>query len=237
MNVNRDLSPQCGACASMDRSIFSALHTPDVETLSFEKSCRHYDRNEPVFHEGSYSDGLYCIHDGKIKISRMGPNGRETIIRFATAGDTIGYTALVSGEKLNVSAIALEPTQVCRVPRESIFRLIRSNPTLAMSLMQLMSHELEESERRVVELAQKSVKERVAEALLVLKETFGYEADGETISIHLTREELADVVGTATESVIRMLSDLKHQHIIETEGTNIRIKNVSALIRVANLTD
>lgn len=221
----------------MDRSIFTALNTTDLETLSFEKSCRHYAKGEPIFHEGAYSDGLYCIHDGKVKITRMGPNGRETIIRFATPGDTIGYTALVSGERLNVSAVALENTQVCRVSRDSIFRLIRSNPSLAMSLMQLMSHELEESERRVVELAQKSVKERVAEALLVLKETFGFEADGETISIHLSREELAEVVGTATESVIRMLSDLKQQHIIETEGTNIRIKNVNALIRVANLDD
>ncbi|CAN5550386.1 Crp/Fnr family transcriptional regulator [soil metagenome] len=221
----------------MDQSIFNALNSTDLESLSFEKSCRLYERSEPIFHEGSYSDGLYCIHDGKIKITRMGPNGRETIIRFATGGDTIGYTALVSGEQLNVSAVALEPTQVCRVPRESIFRLIRANPSLTMNIMQLMSHELEESERRVVELAQKSVKERVAEALLVLKETFGYEADGETISIHLTREELADVVGTATESVIRMLSEFKHLHIIETEGTNIRIKNVTALIRVANLSE
>jgi len=217
--------------------MFSSLSGTILESIDLEKSCRLYARNEPIFHEGGYSDGLYCIHEGKVKISRMGPNGRETIIRFGTSGDTLGYTALVSGEKLNVSAIALEPTQVCRIPKDSIFRLIKSAPSLALSLMQLMSHELEESERRVVELAQKSVKERVAEALLVLKETFGFEADGETISIHLTREELADVVGTATESVIRMLSDLKHQHIIETEGTNIRIKNASALLRIANLSD
>jgi CRP/FNR family transcriptional regulator, polysaccharide utilization system transcription regulator len=96
---------------------------------------------------------------------------------------------------------------------------------------------LDEAERRVVELAQKSVLERVAEALLVLRETFGTMEDGETLNMQLTREEIADIVGTAPESVIRMLSDLRGEHIIETEGRKILLKNVPALIRTANLTD
>jgi CRP/FNR family transcriptional regulator len=104
-------------------------------------------------------------------------------------------------------------------------------------MMQLMSNELDEAERRVVELAQKTVRERVAEALLVLRETFGVLADGETLNMQLTREEIADIVGTAPESVIRMLSDLRHDHIIATEGRKILLKNVPALIRAANIDD
>lgn len=98
-----------------------------------------------------------------------------------------------------------------------------------------MSHELQETEQRVVELAQKSVRERVAEALLVLKNTFGTEEDGETLNLPLTREEIADIVGTAPESLIRMLSDLKADNIIETHGRRIRLVDHKALVQTANL--
>ena len=96
---------------------------------------------------------------------------------------------------------------------------------------------MEDTERRVVEIARKSVRERVAEALLILRETFGYEADGKTLNMTLTREEIADIVGTAPESVIRMLTDLKNEELIETEGRRIRVKNLRGLVAAANLVD
>jgi CRP/FNR family transcriptional regulator len=103
--------------------------------------------------------------------------------------------------------------------------------------MQDLSHELEDAERRVVEIAQKSVRERVAEALLVLKETFGVDQDGETLNSPLTREEIASIVGTAPESVIRTLAEFKADKLIETSGRAIRLKNVKGLIKTANIND
>lgn len=229
--------PSCENCGARVTSTFATLTVLETEELSQTKSCSPLERGATVFEEGQYPRGLYCIHHGHLKLVRFGPDGREQIIRFAGAGDTIGYAAMITGGPYTISAIAVEPTSVCFVPSDLIHRYIRENTHLALRIMQLMSHELQDTERRVVELAQKSVRERVAEALLVLKETFGTEDDGETLNMPLTREEIADVVGTAPESLIRMLSELKADDVIETHGRRIRLKNIKALISAANLSD
>ncbi len=229
--------PSCENCGARVTSTFATLTVAETEELSQTKSCQMLERGAVVFEEGQYPRGLHCIHHGHLKLVRFGPDGREQIIRFAGAGDTIGYAAMITGGQYTISAIAVEPSSVCFVPSDLIHRYIRENTHLALRIMQLMSHELQDTERRVVELAQKSVRERVAEALLVLKETFGTEEDGETLNMPLTREEIADVVGTAPESLIRMLGELKADDVIETVGRRIRLKNIKALISAANLSD
>jgi len=194
-------------------------------------------RGDRVFGEGQYARGLYCLHSGHAKVVKYGHDGREQILRFAGPGDTLGYAAMITGEPYTVEAIAVEDSSVCFIPTELIQRYLRDNAHMALSVMQVMSHELQDTERRVVELAQKSVRERVAEALLVLRDTFGTEEDGETLNLPLTREEIADIVGTAPESLIRMLSELRANDIIETKGRRIRVKNIKALIDAANLGD
>lgn len=227
----------CNECGSHATSVLEALTVLELETVSTTRSCRAFDRNDHLFEIGQHPQGLFCIHQGHIKVTREGHDGREQIIRFAGPGDVLGYGSLVSGQPYRTAATAVERSNVCFIPRDVITRTVRENPHLALRMMQLMSNELDEAERRVVELAQKSVRERVAEALLVLRETFGTMEDGETLNMQLTREEIADIVGTAPESVIRMLSDLKGEHIIETEGRKILLKNVPALIKAANIDD
>lgn len=229
--------PSCAECGSHSTSVLESLTVLELETVDTTKTCRAYDRNVHLYQLGHHPQGLFCIHGGHVKITREGHDGREQIIRFAGPGDVIGYGALIAGRTYHTTATAVEKSHVCFIPREVITRAIRENPHMALRMMQLMSNELDEAERRVVELAQKSVRERVAEALLVLRETFGVLSDGETLNMQLTREEIADIVGTAPESVIRMLSDLRHDHIIETEGRKILLKNVPALIRAANIDD
>ena len=227
--------PQCDTCGARVTSVFAALEGNELVEVNTGKTCITVKRGESVFSEGQYSRGLHCVHHGHLKLVRYGKDGKEQILRFAGAGDTIGYSAMITGEPYSIEAIAVEDTSVCFVPAEMVQRHLRENPHLSLSVMQLMSHELQNTERRVVELAQKSVRERVAEALLVLKDTFGTESDGETLNIPLTREEIADIVGTAPESLIRMLSELKSNDVIETEGRRIRVKNMKALIDAANL--
>ncbi len=225
----------CESCGARVTSVFATLTIGETEELSTVKTCQHYDRGEVLFSEGQYPRGLYCVHHGHLKLVRFGKDGREQIIRFAGSGDTIGYAAMVTGEPYSISAIAVEPSAVCFVPNDNVQRYLRENPHLSLRVLQLMSHELQDTERRVVELAQKSVRERVAEALLVLRSTFGTEEDGQTLNMPLTREEIADIVGTAPESLIRMLGELKSDNVIETVGRRIRVKDLNALKDAANL--
>lgn len=216
-------------------SVFATLEPAEITEVTTTKSCHQIHRGDAVFSEGQYPRGLHCIHHGYIKLVRYGRDGREQIIRFAGAGDTIGYAAMITGQPYTISAIAVESSAVCFVPNENIHRYLRDNPQLSLRVLQLMSHELQDAERRVVELAQKSVRQRVAEALLVLRSTFGTDDDGETLNMPLTREEIADIVGTAPESLIRMLSEFKADHVIETVGRRIKVKNVEALRIAADL--
>ncbi len=190
-----------------------------------------------MFHVGQYPRGVYCIHSGHVKLTRTGPDGKELILRFAGAGDMVGYASLLMNEPYSMNCIAVEDSSICFVPSDIVFRIVRDSPQLALRVMQDMSHEIEEAEKRVVEIAQKSVRERVAEALLVLKETFGLADDGQTLNSPLTREEIASIVGTAPESVIRTLSEFKADNLIETSGRSIRITNVKGLVKTANIHD
>ena len=235
--MREEFHVSCETCGNRVSSVFATLSTAESEPVALSKSCHRYDRGEAIFEMGQYPRGLHCLHSGHAKLVRYSPDGREQIIRFASGGDSMGYSSLLTNEPYTISAVAVEPTSVCFIPSEVIFRFIRENSKMTLHVMQLMSRELQETERRVVELARKSVRERVAEALLVLRETFGVEEDGETLNMPLTREEIADVVGTAPESLIRMLSDLKADHLIETTGRRIKVKDVKALVSVANLSD
>lgn len=230
-------NPSCSSCGSRSTSVIDALSIDELDGVTGAKRCQRFERNDTLFHEGQYPSSLFCIHSGHVKVYRTGADGKEQIIRFAGHGDVIGYGSILTGTPYATSAAAVEQSSVCVIPRELMTKLVRGNSALALKLMEMLSQELDDAERSIVRLAQKSIRERVAEALLVLRETFGLENDGETISAQLTREELANVVGTAPESVMRTLSDLRHDNLIETEGRFIRIKDLNKLAKVANLQD
>ena len=230
-------NPPCATCGSRVKAAFSALTILESEEVSDIKTCIQYGRNDTIFQAGQYPRGVYCIHHGHVKLTRSGPDGKEQILRFAGPGDMVGYASMVGGLPYTMNCRAVDDSAVCYIPSETLFRIVRENPQMAFRVMQDLSHELEDAERRVVEIAQKSVRERVAEALLVLKTTFGVHEDGETLNSPLTREEIAAIVGTAPESVIRALSEFKADRLIETEGRTIRLKNVKGLIRTANIID
>ncbi len=218
-------------------STFASLTMNEVGQVTETKACSSYGRGSVIFSYGQYPRGVYCIHKGHVKLTRPTPDGREHILRLAGAGDLVGYASMISGEPYTVNCVAVEETSICFVPSDLILSIVRENTHLALRVMQDLSHELEDAERRVVEIAQKSIRERVAEALLVIKETFGVAEDGETLNSPLTREEIAGIVGSAQESVIRTLSEFKSDKLIEIVGRSIRVKNVKGLIKAANLFD
>ncbi|RMF55324.1 MAG: Crp/Fnr family transcriptional regulator, partial [Calditrichaeota bacterium] len=198
--------PSCEECSTRICSIFSELTPEELELISHNKGGNLYKRGQHIFFAGTRPSGLYCINSGKVKVFKIDQSGKEQIVRLAKSGDILGYRTLISGDLYTSFAAPLEDSMICFIPKSVFLNLIQSNPMLSMKVMQLLAQDLRAAEERIANIAQKSVRERLAEALLILREFYGMEEDNETLGVAITREDLANIVGTATETVIRFLS-------------------------------
>ena len=226
----------CANCPSRIDSPFHELSHDELTKVQNIKSCTFFKKGQIIFHEGNRPGGIYCIRKGKVKLSRLGSDGKEQIIRFGKDSDIIGYRSILSGENLSATATTLEDTSACFVPKKILFDSIEGNPKFSLRIMKEMSRELGEAGKLITNLAQKSVRERLAEVILVLRTTFGETEEG-NVDISLTREELANMVGTATESVIRLLSEFKEDQLIELKGRKLKITNPDQLARIGKVFD
>lgn len=226
----------CEICSSTRKSIFKDFNGKEIEKLSANRNCNFYKKGQIIFFEGNYPDGLFCIREGKVKVFKIGSTGKEQIIRFAKNGDALGYRALLVGETYSASAAALEDSNICFIRKDVVFELFKSNHNFSLSLLKLLSRDLEDVENKMVRLAQKPVRDRLAEALLILKETYGTDKQG-NINISLSREDFAGIVGTATETVIRLLTEFKKENLISTKGKKIKIIDADELVRISRLND
>lgn len=234
---NKPVSPNCERCESRMKSVFCNLPLADLSILNDNKGCSSYKKGQSIFSEGALPLGLFCVNAGKIKVSQIGEEGREQIVRLAKAGDILGYRALIGGGRYSSSATALDDSSICFIPKSVFFSILDNNNSLSLQIMKLLSHDLDQAEHKITNLAQKPVRERVAEALLFLKEVYGFEADGQTLNVTLTREEIANIVGTATETLIRFLSEFKGDNLIELNSKKIKLTNVNGLVKTANIYD
>lgn len=226
--------PTCEECTTKGHPIFKDLSQEDLNALNFDKGCSLYKRGNVIYHEGNRIKGYYCVNSGIVKMYKTGIDGKEQIIRFAKTGDIIGYRSVLSKELACTTAKVIEDAVLCFIPSDSLFEMVKSNSAFAMNLMQLTCKELGEANNYITDIAQKTVRERLAEVLLLLKDKFDLD-ENQVLRISLTREELANLVGTATESVIRLLSEFKADQMIELQGRKIKIINLPALQKVANL--
>ncbi|MBP7504811.1 MAG: Crp/Fnr family transcriptional regulator [Prolixibacteraceae bacterium] len=214
--------------------LFKKLTDEELNRLNFEKSCSSYRKGTIVYREGSRLTGFYCVTRGIIKIFKTGIDGKEQIIRFAKRGEIIAYRSLLSQELACTTAKVIEEAVLCHVPYQTLLYLIQNNWQFAHHMLQIVCRELREANDYITDIAQKSVRERLAEVLLLLKENFELDHQN-TLQISLTREELANMVGTATESVIRLLSEFRQDNLIELQGRKIKFLNISGLRKVAGL--
>lgn len=221
-------------CDVSHKSIFCNLTSDEIETFDKHKSCLLFKKGQQVFKEGAYPQGVFIIDSGKIKLEHSGDEGKMQIVRMAKAGDLLGYRALFCGEKYNATAVALEEANLCFIPKDIFFRVLDSNRHLSLDVIKILAKDLRNAEDHLTELAQKPVRERLAKALLSLNETYGVDHIQGTINVHLSREEIADLVGTATETAIRLLSDFRHEGIIELIGKKIKISDPDKLQKVAH---
>jgi CRP-like cAMP-binding protein len=226
--------PLCDRCALESSSIFKYLKPDEVISINYEKDFRQYKRGDILYQEGNRISGFYCINSGIIKVFKTGFDGKEQIIRFAKQGDIIAYRSVLSNELACTSAKVIEDCQVCFIPSEILISFIKTNPNFALELIKLSCHELGEANSFITDIAQKTVRERLAEVLLFLVNDFGLDRQ-QFLNISLTREELANIVGTATESVIRLLSEFKSDKLVELNGRRIKIINTKGLEKISNV--
>jgi len=224
-------------CESRDRGIFCNMHLLQLEDLSRNKISNTYKKGSAIFFQGNPPFGLYCINSGKVKLYQVGSDGRESIIRIAHDGDILGHRSLFSQQSYHATAVALEDTVICFIDKKYIFDVITRQPSVTLKIIERLSREMGAAEKRSSSMSQKSVRERLAEVLLWLKETYGCALDDGRIklTITLTREEIASMIGTSSETVIRTISDFKDEGILEQEGKIMFISDEGKLLEFANL--
>ncbi len=223
----------CNACVHKLNSIFSHLTDSELEEVEYEKSCNFFKKDNYLYHEGTRINGFYCINSGIIKLFKTGVVGKDQIIKFASKGDIIGYRSILSQEPACTTAKVIEDTSLCYIPASLLLKLVNSNQNFSMEILKLACKELGDANNFITDIAQKTVRERLAEVLIILKDQFDLDKDG-NLQITLTRNELASIVGTATESVIRLLSEFKADKLVELKGKKIKIINLPGLIKLSN---
>lgn len=223
---------KCEQCIVREFSSLKALTKEELLKLSDCKTSHIIKKGEVIFEEGENVNGIYCIKDGICKLTKLSANGKDHIVKLVTKGELLGQRSMISDEPVNLSAVALEDMQVCFIPKSEVMGYFDKNNQFSMNVMKTICGDLKEADDHMVNLAQKTVKERLAETLLYLHDTFGENKDN-SLKIQLSRDELASMIGTATESCIRLLSDFNKLGLIELKGKKIVLKDINALKKMA----
>jgi CRP-like cAMP-binding protein len=223
---------KCEQCIVREFSALKALNKDELLKIASCKTSYTIKKGEPIFEEGDTVNGVYCIKDGYCKLSKLSTNGKDQIVKLVKAGELLGQRSMVSDEPANLTAIAIEDMEVCFIPKTEILGFFNTNNQFSLSLMKSVCGDLKDSDMHVVSMAQKTVKNRLAETLIYLQETFGTNPD-KTLKIQLSREELAGMIGTATESCIRILSEFNKNGTIELVGKKIAVKDLNHLKKIA----
>jgi CRP/FNR family transcriptional regulator len=227
----------CENCKKRFTSVFCRVENDTMTAINDEKICTPYKKGQVIFHEDSRPLGIFCVNRGKIKLVKTGDDGKEQILRLIKPGDLMGYRALLSGDKYSASAVVMEEAGICFIPKELFMAVLQKDGQLSFEIMKMLSDDLRRAEVSITHFAQKPVRERLAEALLFIKESYGFKEDGKTIDLKISREDLANLVGTATETTIRLLGELNHEGVVHLEGKAIEITNLKELVKIANLED
>jgi CRP-like cAMP-binding protein len=200
------------------------MNKEELKRVSDSKISKKIKKGEALFEEGEKLNGVYCVRGGVSKMSKLSPNGKDQIVKLATKGEVMGQRSVIAEEHSNLSAVAVSDMEVCFIPKESITNTLQKNPNFTLEVLRHMAHDLKEADDVIVNMSQKTVKQRIAEAFLYLKNNFGEDNEG-FLALTLSREDIANVVGTATESAIRIISEFKKKGLIHTSGKRVGISD------------
>jgi len=226
---------KCNSIFENPKSVFFVLSDNEKNLLKNNLSCIVYKKGEIIFSEGDNPTGLVFLAEGKVKIFKEGVGGREQIVRLAKPVGFIGYRAFFAEEIHNATAIAIEDSVTCFLDKDVILQLIKSNAELSLNILKSFATELGLSYNRTVTLTQKHIRGRLAESLVFLKESYGFEKDGSTLKIYLSREDMASLSNMTTSNAIRTLSSFATEGMITLEGKKIKILDGNKLQKVSEM--
>lgn len=216
-------------------SILANLPTEDLASLMRQAIEQSYKKGETVFKEGAFPGGIFFINTGKVKKFRVDEEGKEQIIYVANSGELIGYHAILAEDFYPDSATTLEESIISFIPKEDFLQVLEHSAVLTRRLLKTLSHEFAVLANSISLFSQKSVRERLALQLIVIREKYKVNFEpGMAVEINMSRDDLAGLVGTARENVVRVLSEFKKDGILETKGRKIIVLDINRLVAVAN---
>lgn len=223
---------KCEQCIVRELSSLKALSKEELLQLSRHKNSLNVKKGDIIFSEGDIINGVYCIKEGTCKMVKMNSNGKDTILKLITKGSLLGQDSMLTDKKASLSAIAVEDMKICFIPKTEVLGFINENNRFSFEVTKDVCSQLDDANNIAVIHAHKTVKERLALVLIGLFQSNGADDNG-ILNLQLSREEIANMVGTATESCIRLLSELKKSGHIDLNGKKIRILDLNGLKRIA----
>jgi CRP-like cAMP-binding protein len=224
----------CQNCPYLRHSLMGTCQLSEIAHISGSKVSQQYQRGQVIYQEGNSPAGLYCINQGKVKVSKQNSEGKEQIVKLRKEGDVLGFQALTATSNHCSSAVALTDCVVCMIPRSDFFSVIAQNSQFSHALMHLLSAALGESEKNMLHIAYKPVRGRLAEALVRLYHFF-QPATPDLFSIPISREDLAALMSTAKETASRLLSDFRDEGLVATRGSRITVLDLEKLQKISEL--
>ncbi|MCG8235531.1 Crp/Fnr family transcriptional regulator [Tenacibaculum finnmarkense] len=219
---------KCEQCAIRQLNSLKSLTKDELVRIAGCKTSKIIKKGDVLFEEGEHINGVFCIKDGICKVSKMSDNGRDQIVNLVKRGDLLGERSLINDEASNLKAIAVNDMEICFIPKEEIVRDLEENQKFTMDILKTMASSLKTADDFIVDMAQKTVKQRLASTLLNLNRKFTKNENG-ALDIQLSREDIANIIGTATESAIRLLSEFKKKKLIDLKGKEVFILDKQAL--------
>ena len=211
------------------------LNDKQRQELTQNLTIQRYVKNEIVYNEGDVPTSLLCLISGKLKVYKTGVGGRTQIIRVIKPVQYLGYRAYFADQNYVTSAAAFETSYVCKIPMDIVYSWMKENIDLSLFFVKQLSLDLGVSDKRTVSLTQKHIRGRLAEALLFLLDNYGLEEDGATLSIYLTREDLANLSNMTTANAIRTLSAFASEKIVAIDGRKIKIIDMEAIKKISKI--
>ncbi len=197
------------------------------------RNINKYKRKQVIYEKGNHPNRLYYILKGKVKTVQMNEEGKELVTDLFNTNDFVGHIALLEESVYRDTAVALEESEIAVIPKEDFDNLLHDNPDVAKLFIQILAKNIAAKEKQLLRLAYNSLRKKVADALLMVKEKYG-EKEAEQFTITINRENLAHIAGTATESMIRTLAEFKQERMIDLEEGKITIINTKKLTALLN---
>ena len=217
------------------QSLADLLTEKQLLELRRNLTIHKYSKNELIYNEGDVPMSLLCLISGKVKVSKSGVGGRTQIIRVIKPVQYLGYRAYFANQNYVTAASAFETSYICKIPMDLVYHWMEENIKLSLFFVRQLSLDLGVSDQRTVSLTQKHIRGRLAEALLFLQESYGLEEDGATLSIYLTREDLANLSNMTTANAIRTLSSFAAEKIVAIDGRKIKIIDMDAIKKISKI--